>query len=285
MQLIDRLPVPDATVMNPAAQPISGLNQRIYARLKTSLRLNLRRQIFLAVCDDLELRDRLVARLQAEFHPRFIGLNLNLSDPNPMAQVTQWLTQHPARAISRNARLPFGFQILGVENLTRQPAPVQKRFLTNLQAVDYYLPGMECTMLLWLPRPWLRMVQQAAPAFLDWHTALFEFEGDPTPVRPATSPSTSRVNIWLESAAAQKHQHAVQKQQHAKTSQQNGHHTKPAANPVNEQEPITPTDVDNVTVLHHAADRENLWDILTYDLAHLDEAAGGRALGAGQGQD
>ncbi|MDX2239770.1 MAG: tetratricopeptide repeat protein [Leptolyngbyaceae cyanobacterium bins.302] len=168
--------------MNTAAQPISGVNQKTYTRLKTSLRLNLRRQIFLAVCDDLELRSQLVSKLQAELAPHFVSLNLNLADPNPMAQVTQWLNQ---RSRQERPRSPAtGFQILGIEHLTRQPAPVQKRFLTHLQAIEYYMPALECTMLLWVPRPWLRSICQSAPTFWEWHTALFEFEGDPTPLRP-----------------------------------------------------------------------------------------------------
>ncbi len=177
MQFAD-CPTP-AIVMN-AAYSISGENQKLYSRLKMSLQLNLRRQIFLAICDDLELRSHLVAQLQSALRsPHFVSLNLNLSDPNPMAQVAQWLSQHGNASASQS----LSFQILGVEHLTRQPAPVQKRFLTHLQAIEYYLPGIDGTIVLWLPRPWLRSLQQSAPAFWDWHTALFEFEGDPTPLR------------------------------------------------------------------------------------------------------
>jgi tetratricopeptide (TPR) repeat protein len=182
MHAIDYPPIPNVAVMNAAAQPISGVNQNTYKRLKTSLRLNLRRQIFLAVCDDLELRSQLVGALQAELAPAFISLNLNLADPNPMAQVSQWLQQRSPRYVHSNAPV-MGFQMLGIEHLTRQPAPVQKRFLTHLQAIEYYMPALECTLLLWVPRPWLRSIRQSAPTFWEWHTALFEFEGDPTPLR------------------------------------------------------------------------------------------------------
>ena len=44
-----------------------GLNQQTYERLKTCLSLNLRRQLFIGVWDDLRLRDRLAMQLQAEF--------------------------------------------------------------------------------------------------------------------------------------------------------------------------------------------------------------------------
>ncbi|MGI0490091.1 hypothetical protein ACN4EK_32270, partial [Pantanalinema rosaneae CENA516] len=177
---------------------ISETNQTIYSQLKLSLSLHLRRQVFLAVCDDLALRNQLAARLQAELAyptptqngtgqgrssgcPQLVSLKLNLRNPNPMAQIAHWLTHHlpPSGA---NGLPTIGFQILGIEQLTRQPAPVQRRFLSHLQEIEFYLPSLESSLLLWLSRPWLRSVQQSAPAFWEWHTALFEFEGDPTPV-------------------------------------------------------------------------------------------------------
>ncbi len=72
--------------------------------------LNLRRQLFLAVCDDLHLRNQVAARLHSTLaypvgqvlyqpedsqesstpaYPRLATLRLNLSDPNPIAQVNQ----------------------------------------------------------------------------------------------------------------------------------------------------------------------------------------------------
>lgn len=237
MQLADRSskspPTPNRT-----AQDFSGQNQKAYLRLKVALSLNLRRQIFLAVCDDVALRNRLAARLYAELgypaskplavetagslpfshsiglesthgprlssmaggdscavpssaiqsaaprYPRLVSLNLNLSDPNPMVQMAEWLAEYPPpKGTTPSLRSP-GFQILGTERLTRQPAPTQKRFLHSLQQIEHYLSCLESPLLLWLPRPWLNAVQQSAPNFWNWHTALFEFEGDPTPVSP-----------------------------------------------------------------------------------------------------
>ncbi|XGV95270.1 MAG: hypothetical protein ACAF41_21290 [Leptolyngbya sp. BL-A-14] len=224
-------------VRNRVTQDFSGPNQKAYLRLKVALSLNLRRQIFLAVCDDVALRNRLAARLYAELgypspklaavettevipfspssavslrekqsviapkgnlasvassgtlpppllYPRLVSLNLNLSDPNPMVQIAEWLAQYPPpKGTTPRVRSP-GFQILGTERLTRQSASVQKRFLNSLQQIEHYLSCLESPLLLWLPRPWLNAVQQSAPNFWNWHTALFEFEGDPTPVSP-----------------------------------------------------------------------------------------------------
>lgn len=269
MKLLDR-PTPDRAVMNAAAHSAAGLNQRTYARLKTSLRLNLRRQIFLAVCDDLELRGRIVAKLQKDLAPHFVSLNLNLADPNPLAQVSQWLAQR-GRAMMQGGT-SLGFQILGVEHLTRQPAPVQKRFLTHLQALEYYMPALECTTLLWLPRPWLRSVRQSAPTFWEWHTALFEFEGDPTPARsvktqPITRIPITKIEAWASPAIAPPWPPTA-------AASQAMHSAGPLAPTVElELEPVEfdSTEFPTPELVPVAKPDETIWDILTQDLARLNE--------------
>jgi hypothetical protein len=176
---------------------VSSSNKLIYERLKQAIDLNLRRQIFIAACDDLWLRDCLAARLEAElaapetgeiprapiYYPRFVSLELNLSDPNPWAAIAAWMTQHPPRPNARGySRLP-GFQILGAEHLTRQPAAVQWSFLSYLRALETHLQMWESTLLLWVSRPWLSSIEQSAPEFWQWRTGVFEFEGEPTPAK------------------------------------------------------------------------------------------------------
>ncbi|MGQ9869459.1 hypothetical protein [Leptodesmis sp.] len=260
MQLLDR-PTPSVIVNDATAQKISDVNQKTYARLKMSLRLNLRRQIFLAVCDDLELRNHLVANLQAELAPRFISLNLNLSDPNPMAQVTQWLAQR-RQAVAYDQPAPaIGFQVLGVEHLTRQPASVQRRFLTHLQAIECYLPALECTVLLWLPRPWLRSVRQSAPTFWNWHTALFEFEGDPTPIRSLFNPSpASSPKIEQRDSKTAIAPPAPQ----ATPTRLNGRHIQPLIGQPTDQV-LIPIELDDTAFLKHAAEEKSSWEVLTQD--------------------
>lgn len=183
-------------------QTSSHLNRQSYQRLKRALSLHLRRQIFVAVCDDLALRNRLAARLHAELaypaasttprpsidawpaadYPQLVTLNLNLNDPNPIAQVTQWLARHPLPK-GADAETPTpSFQILGTERLTRQSAAVQRLFLSYLQGCDRSLPTLEASLLLWVPHPWFRAIQQSAPEFWGWRTGVFEFVGEPTPL-------------------------------------------------------------------------------------------------------
>lgn len=205
----------------------SELNQQIYQNLKQALWLQLRRQVFLAVCDDLGLRDSLVAILPAELtalqsqgftpsiknkkkqivsplspnfnnpktqkypYPPLVTIDLNIKDPNPINQIGQWLAKHPNRDKSPGTILPI-FQILGVENLTRQPPEVQWSFLRNLREIESSLSALELSLLLWIPRPWLNAIEHSAPEFWRCRTKVFEFEGEPT--LPINKSLTLQVN-------------------------------------------------------------------------------------------
>ncbi len=179
---------------------ILGLNQQTYQRLKVALSLKLRRQVFIAVCDDLPLRDRLAAQLQADLsktsgqlgtssttaaertYPRIVSLHLDSNDPSPIGQVAQWLQQFPPpRRGSWRAPLPV-FQILGTEKLTRQPASVQRIFLTHLQGIERNLRWVESGIILWMTHPWYQTLPESVPEFWECRTGIFEFTGDPTPL-------------------------------------------------------------------------------------------------------
>ncbi|MEG5034872.1 hypothetical protein [Microcoleus sp. AT3-D2] len=183
--------------MSIPSQKVSSSNKLIYQRLKQAIDLNLRRQIFIAACDDLCLRDCLAARLQTELaaesagsdprspinYPRFVSLELDLSDPNPWGSIAAWLTHHPPPQ-NRGSYSPLpGFQILGAEHLTRQSAAVQWSFLSYLRDIEANLQMCESTLLLWVSRPWLSSIEQSAPEFWHWRTGVFEFEGEPTPAK------------------------------------------------------------------------------------------------------
>lgn len=313
MQLADR----HATKTHPTTtaggdRVLSGLNQGVFQQLKLSLSLGLRRQIFLAVCDDLELRNRLAAQLYAELayptqttpsstqplpsgcpdspslstngirvdtlavtpslpvaYPRLVSLNLNLADPNPMVQISQWLAQYPPPRNLYPKSQPPGFQILGAERLMRQSAIIQRQFLESLQQIDQFLPQFESTLLLWLPRPWLHAIQQSAPALWQWHTALFEFEGDPTPaplVRVTANSGTSAGTVINPSPTKlPKATNKGSQKQIADSVSQAGESRK--ASPSNAT-PASP--VSNKEVATAADTGDNLWELLDYDLAQLN---------------
>ncbi len=190
-------------------------NRQVYHRLKLALGLGLRRQIFIAVCDDLNLRNQVAARLHSTLaypvgqvlyqpsntqseastpaYPRLVTLRLNLNDPNPIAQINQWLTNYPPPVVSGSKDLPGkalpipSFQMVGTEQLTRQPVAIQRLFLHYLRLTEQHLSSqkdsrfLESSLLLWIPRPWLGAIQQSAPQFWRCRTAVFLFAGEPTP--------------------------------------------------------------------------------------------------------
>ncbi|KYC41593.1 hypothetical protein WA1_16220 [Scytonema hofmannii PCC 7110] len=187
----------------------SAWNRQVYQRLKLALSIGLRRQIFLAVCDDLNLRNQVAARLHSTLaspvgqvlyqpsstqeasstsaYPRLVTLRLNLSDPNPIAQINQWLSSYPPPIIGTSKETPGralpvpAFQIVGVEQLTRQSVTIQRLFLHYLRLSEQQLSNFESSLLLWIPRPWLHAIQQSAPQFWRYRTGVFVFAGEPTP--------------------------------------------------------------------------------------------------------
>ncbi|MEA5576446.1 tetratricopeptide repeat protein [Anabaena sp. UHCC 0451] len=193
---------------------IFTLNRQVYQRLKFALSIGLRRQIFFAVCDDLHLRNQVATRLHSTLaypvsqvlyqpsgtegistpaYPRLVTLRLNLNDPNPIAQINQWLANYPPPVVGESKDTPGrplpipAFQIVGVELLTKQSVAVQRLFLHYLRLSEQYFstqettPFLESSLLFWVPRPWLSAIQQSAPKFWQCRTGVFIFAGEPTP--------------------------------------------------------------------------------------------------------
>ncbi|MBW4556319.1 MAG: tetratricopeptide repeat protein [Trichormus sp. ATA11-4-KO1] len=189
-------------------------NRQVYHRLKLSLSLGLRRQLFLAVSDDLHLRNQVAARLHSTLaypvgqvlyqpldgqetstpaYPRLVTLRLNLSDPNPIDHINQWLANYPPPIVGASKDTPGrplpipSFQIVGVERLTKQSVAIQRLFLHYLRLSEQNFSSqessrfLESSVLLWVSRPWLSAIQQSAPQFWRWRTGVFVFAGEPTP--------------------------------------------------------------------------------------------------------
>ena len=205
------------SVNDPAHTDNFVWNRQVYHRLKLALSLGLRRQLFLAVCDDLQLRNQVAARLHSTLaypvgqvlyqpqdgqeasstsaYPRLVTLRLNLNEPNPISQINQWLANYPPPIVGASKDNPGRplpvptFQIVGVEQLTKQPVAVQRLFLHHLRLTEESLSSeeksgfLESSVLLWISRPWLSAIQQSAPQFWRWRTGVFTFAGEPTPVR------------------------------------------------------------------------------------------------------
>ncbi|WP_008318960.1 tetratricopeptide repeat protein [Leptolyngbya sp. PCC 6406] len=170
------------------SQTLPGLNQEAYQSLQQSLQAVPPHHIWFAACDDIPLQRRLAAILD----------RVLLSTATQEAEPISWLRVDPQRpdvAQQIMARVqgeaPFTLpylQILGVEQLTHCASEEQYRFLASLRRLATRWPSLNCSLVLWLPRPWLRQVNRVAPSLAQICDRTFEFLGDPTPLADPEGP-------------------------------------------------------------------------------------------------
>ncbi len=180
----------------PQSRQILGVNQQSYQALKTAVGLNLRCQLLIAVCDDVKMQNQLAAQLETDLSlavgrglsggnlagsaARTPGLERLLFDPEDghlPQQVAYWMRQ----AMLQAKGLP-ALQVLGIEQMTHQPAITQNHFLRSLEKIELLLPRLDSSLLLWVPWPWLRTIEQSAPTFWNWRSGTFEFVSEPSPI-------------------------------------------------------------------------------------------------------
>lgn len=202
------------------SQTYLGHNQETYQELRLALQLNLRRQLLIAVCDDAALQEQLAQRLEANFSPlpetvpvapevrarqlTLVTLRLSSDRPDLVREVLLWLKQQ--RRLQSSPPTTPVFQIVGIDQLTRQSPTVQNRFLASLIRVDALLTQLDCRLVVWVPRPWLGKIRQSVPGFWRSRSGLFEFVGEPsaptatlaqTKASPKDSPSaTDPPDLW-----------------------------------------------------------------------------------------
>ncbi len=183
------------------SQTYLGHNQEAYQELRLALQLNLRRQLLIAVCDDVALQEQLAQRLEANFSPlpetvplapevrsrqfTLVTLRLGGDRPDLVREVLLWLKQQ--RRLQSSLPTTPVFQIVGVDQLTRQSPTVQNRFLASLIRVDALLTQLDCRLVVWVPRPWLGKIRQSVPGFWRSRSGLFEFVGEPSPLAAPTA--------------------------------------------------------------------------------------------------
>ncbi|MEA5472003.1 hypothetical protein [Spirulina sp. 06S082] len=140
-------------------------NMANYHRLQQALQVGLRRQIFFAVCDNIGLRDRISQQLHTGDMDRpspLVKLTLDVNNPNFLAAIATFLKQNPHSTPS----LPHPtFEIVGIEELTRQGASVQQRFIRTLRWIERHLKKVEFSLLLWVSKPWFNNIRQSVPEF------------------------------------------------------------------------------------------------------------------------
>ncbi|MEM6501163.1 MAG: hypothetical protein AAF685_04915 [Cyanobacteria bacterium P01_C01_bin.89] len=190
---------------------LSEWNQKTYDRLKQSLGLDLRRQVFVAVCDDLVVRAHLSQRLirdramgthRGELISQVVTVTLDAQRPSLQQSIFDGFQQY--RHTNQHYRpMPQGYltssaanhdpvvQLFGIEDLTRQSAHIQRQFLQNLNQLPKRPLPAAGALILWVTRPWANSICQSAPDFWQWHTGFFEFDGDPRPFDPEADDDVS----------------------------------------------------------------------------------------------
>jgi len=244
------------------SQTFLGHNQETYQELRLALQLNLRRQLLIAVCDNGALQAQLAEQLEAHFSPYpetvpladtvrsrlspIVTLRLDAQHPDLVREVLVWLKQQ--RLLQASSPIIPVFQIVGVDQLTRQSPTLQNRFLASLIRVDALLTQLDCRLLVWVPRPWLTKIRQSVPTFWRSRSGLFEFAGepmspDPFPSRAPTAPG-------------------------------------PATGPATVSAPPEAGECDDLADSDDPVDQPNLWTVLRQDLATLEPDTSGKSTAA-----
>ena len=185
-----------------APSSFSGSTRQTYLRLRLALGIRLRRQFFLAVCDDAVLKGQLTQWLVSDlsrdplpemdtianepaFDPaqsryrspgiRLVTLTLHPNQPDLQKQIAEWLAHRRGRV----DRSQIAFQIVGIDSITRQSATVQREFLNSLRALGRHYAQWgdqwDLNLVLWVTKPWFHSIRQSAPEFWRWHTGIFDF--------------------------------------------------------------------------------------------------------------
>ena len=181
-----------------SSSSFSGSNRQTYFRLRTALGIRLRRQVFLAVCDDVALKSQLTQWLvndlsrdplpemdpianEPAFNPtqsqtrspeiRLVTLTLHPDQPDLQKQIAEWLAHRRGRV----DRSQITFQIVGIDSITRQSATVQRQFINSLRALGRHYAQWDLNLVLWVTKPWFHSIRQSAPEFWRCHTGIFDF--------------------------------------------------------------------------------------------------------------
>ena len=175
------------------SQVLPGHNQETYQRLQDVALSTPPHQIWLATCDDLPLQRQLAATLEESLQRQgAIASTQCLFDseqPNLVQQLQAWLAPPPR---------PHLLQVLGIEQLTYCSSDQQYQFLRSLHQLWPCWRSRPVSLLLWVPRPWLKQIRREVPQLAQ---TVFEFIGEPTPLStlahsPAYQAAFSPVRRW-----------------------------------------------------------------------------------------
>ena len=184
-----------APVLPINSQVLPGHNQEVYQQLQAAVQATPPHQVWIATCDDLPLQRQLAATLEESLQDdsaiATTQLVLNAEWPDVVQQVQQW-------GHETIATRPSLLQLLGIEQLTYRGSDAQYQFLRSLHQLLPLWQQLGCSLLIWVPRPWLKQIRREVPQLC---TTVFEFMGEPTPIsaiagQPAYQAAFSPVRRW-----------------------------------------------------------------------------------------
>jgi tetratricopeptide (TPR) repeat protein len=158
------------------SQVLPGHNQETYQRLQSAVQSTPPYQVWIATCDDLPLQRQLAATLEESLRGEMAiaatQLILDVDTPDLVQQIRHWAH----RAVPTRPGL---LQVLGIEQLTYRGSDAQYQFLRSLHHLPALWKQLGCSLLIWVPRPWLRQIRREVPSLC---RVVFEFMGEPTPI-------------------------------------------------------------------------------------------------------
>ena len=184
-----------APVLPINSQVLPGHNQEVYQQLQAAVQATPPHQVWMATCDDLPLQRQLAATLEESLQDGSAIASTQLVLDAAWPEVAQQVQQWGHETISARPSL---LQLLGIEQLTYRGSDAQYQFLQSLHQLPKLWQQLGCSLLIWVPRPWLKQIRREVPQLC---TTVFEFMGEPTPIsaiagQPAYQAAFSPVRRW-----------------------------------------------------------------------------------------
>ncbi len=185
---------------------LSPHNQRELSKLIISIRANAHHlDLFLAVCDDRELRDLLIQQYETTlanegFTPYRVGLNPKA--PSLKATLDEFVKYNPGLQSDSNCVVTvLGSSSLFGVRLTEDKSEREK-FFFSLQWTREALRKFKFPVVIWLSNAVATGLSQQAPDFWSWRSGVFEFESQPDGVELSSSPFQTDNHIPSEQESA-----------------------------------------------------------------------------------
>jgi hypothetical protein len=167
---------------------LNQLNQRELRKLILSIQANANRlDLFLAICDDRNLQEKLIQQYEAELNQQGFATyrtRLELKQPSLKATLAALVEREPGLQAGEKAVVTVlgGTDLLGVR-LTQETSE-QEKFFFSLQWTREALREFQFPVVVWLSNAVATRLSQQAQDFWSWRSGVFEFGAEPGAALP-----------------------------------------------------------------------------------------------------